>query len=143
MNKRSAPQLIDGGVFTDNRGSISFVNDFKFDDIKRFYFIQNESLEFYRGWNAHRDEGKYFFAVHGAFKIGIVKIEDWQNPESSKLYGSYDLEANLPKILAIPPGYANCVINKTIDSKLLVFSTMSLKESLDDKIRFPAHWWSL
>lgn len=38
------PKIIQGGKFSDQRGTISYVNDFMFTDIERFYIISN-SLE--------------------------------------------------------------------------------------------------
>lgn len=37
------PQLIKGGIYTDDRGQLSFVNDMKFDAIARFYIISNSA----------------------------------------------------------------------------------------------------
>lgn len=34
-----SPEIIEGGIFQDHRGVLSYVNDFKFDDIQRFYII--------------------------------------------------------------------------------------------------------
>lgn len=33
------PKVIQGGNFSDHRGTISYVNDFSFKDIERFYII--------------------------------------------------------------------------------------------------------
>jgi dTDP-4-dehydrorhamnose 3,5-epimerase len=35
----SEPRLIQGAVVVDDRGSVSFVNDFDFAGVKRFYVV--------------------------------------------------------------------------------------------------------
>ena len=35
------PKVISGGVAIDDRGSVTFVNDFDFLGVKRFYQVQN------------------------------------------------------------------------------------------------------
>ena len=41
MKKYNLPQKIEGAKAFDNRGSLSFVNDFSFRSKKRFYVIDN------------------------------------------------------------------------------------------------------
>ncbi len=35
------PVVINGKIAVDDRGSLSFVNDFTFDRVKRFYLVNN------------------------------------------------------------------------------------------------------
>jgi hypothetical protein len=41
------------------------------------YFIENISLNVIRAWQGHRIEKRWFIAVKGEFKIGVVKIDYW------------------------------------------------------------------
>jgi dTDP-4-dehydrorhamnose 3,5-epimerase len=52
-------QIIEGGLAVDDRGSIVFVNDFSFKDVKRFYQLENFSTNTIRAWHGHQKEGKY------------------------------------------------------------------------------------
>ncbi len=51
------------------------------------------------------------------------------------------MNANSPKILHIPGGYAHGTQNLKTNSKLLVFSTFSLKETIQDDYRFKSDLW--
>ena len=37
----TSPELVDGRKFIDDRGSLSFVNELKIEQFKRFYLIEN------------------------------------------------------------------------------------------------------
>jgi dTDP-4-dehydrorhamnose 3,5-epimerase len=52
------PEIIKGGSYSDNRGEIRFVNDFQFDDVKRFYFIKHPDKSVIRAWQGHQFEKK-------------------------------------------------------------------------------------
>ena len=41
----SSTQVLNGGVFTDDRGESRFVNDFDFKNVKRFYQVENHSKD--------------------------------------------------------------------------------------------------
>ena len=141
MPKQKA-ELIAGGLFNDERGRISFVNSFAFLDIKRFYIVQNKGINFLRGWNFHRTESKFFYALIGVFKIGIVEAgSDGQLPDRNHKPQFFILEASRPSILAIPPMHANMVINLTEGAQLLIFSDMNVENSIEEKIRIPKDHW--
>ncbi len=61
MENLNKPQLMKGGLAADERGSVSFVNDFDFKDVKRFYIIKNISIDFKRGFHGHMKEEKIRF----------------------------------------------------------------------------------
>ena len=50
-----------GGLFSDDRGHLRFVNDFNFEGVKRFYQVENHSKNFIRAWHGHEKEGKYVY----------------------------------------------------------------------------------
>lgn len=133
--------LIEGGRFEDLRGILSFVNDFDFKDVKRFYTILHKSSEPIRAWQGHIKEEKYFYVVRGSFCLAWVAVDDWENP-SKDLKAEYKiLSDQKSEILYVPAGYANGIKALEDNSELLVFSTLTLEDSLEEKIRFDSSLW--
>ena len=137
------PYLIKGGVFIDNRGTISFVNDFNFPKINRFYVIDNSKKGVIRAWHGHKEEEKYVFVVCGNALVGAVKIDDWKNPSKKTTVYKFLLSSKKPAILHIPKGYANGFKSLTDDAKLIFFSTYTLDQSKKDDIRFSPQYWDI
>lgn len=133
--------LIDGGIHKDERGKISFVNSFDFHDVKRFYLIQNSSIDIIRAWQGHKIETKYFYVISGSFLVCGVKIDDWKHPSENLPVEKYILLEDKSQILKIPSGYANGIKALQEESKLLIFSTSSLEESKNDDYRFDKNLW--
>jgi dTDP-4-dehydrorhamnose 3,5-epimerase-like enzyme len=136
------PVLIRGSIAVDDRGSLSFVNDFNFQDVKRFYIVSNHRAGFVRAWHAHRHEAKYVTVVQGAAVVCAVSIDDWENPSRNAQVDRHVLSAAQPSVLFIPPGYANGFMSLTGDSKLLFLSTATLEESRNDDVRYDARYWN-
>ncbi|MBF89538.1 MAG: sugar epimerase [Candidatus Marinimicrobia bacterium] len=134
---------IDGGIHIDERGTVSFVNDFQFDQVKRFYTVRNHRSPFIRAWHGHKKEGKYVTVVNGSAIIGAIKIENWDNPSENKDISKFVLSSTKPSILSIPSGYANGMMTLEKDTIIMVFSTSSLEESLKDDIRFDSKQWDI
>lgn len=141
MNTGNDPVLIRGGISIDERGSVSYVNDFSFEGVKRSYMIRNHRQGFIRGWHGHKREGKYFTVVKGAALLCGVKVDDWENPSKDLKVHKFTLSETAPAVLYLPPGYANAAMNLTADAQILVFSTTTLQESLNDDLRYPSHYW--
>lgn len=137
------PYLIDGGIHTDERGSIIHVNDFDLTPVKRFYQVQNKSIKVIRAWQGHKIEKKYFFVSQGSFLIAAVKIDNWDKPARDLKPFTYQLNAAEPKILYLPPGYANGVQAMENDSILLVYSNLTYSESVADTYRFNSKLWDI
>lgn len=135
------PILYKGGLAVDDRGAVSFVNDFNFQDVKRFYVVENHKQGFVRAWHAHKKESKYVMVVKGSALIGAVKINDWVNPSREQKVNRYVLSEKNPSVLYIPAGYANGFMSLSEDTKIIFFSTSSLNDSLGDDIRYDAHYW--
>ena len=133
--------LIKGGTATDNRGTLSFVNDFNLENVKRFYMIENHKRGFVRAWHGHKKESKYFTVVRGSFLICGIKIDKWDNPSKNLKIEQFVLSEKSPAILFIPKGYVNGFMSLTENAKLIVFSTSKLEDSLDDDIRFNVRYW--
>ena len=136
MENKKMLRLIEGGVVQDERGTVSFVNDFRFEDVKRFYIVRNITKGFIRAWHGHRKAGKYLYVVSGSALIGVVNLDTGE-------IRKYTLKASDPKILYIPPGFANGFQSLTEDAQVMVFSTDTLEESGSDSIRFPYDHWNM
>jgi dTDP-4-dehydrorhamnose 3,5-epimerase-like enzyme len=134
-------RLLSGGLAVDDRGTVSFVNDFNFAGVKRFYMVENHALGVVRAWHAHRREGKYVTLARGAAIVAAVKIDDWDNPPPDSQVHRYVLSSHAPKVLYIPPGYANGFKSLTPGAKLIFFSTSTLEESHGDDVRWPADYF--
>ena len=128
-------QLI-GGKATDDRGSVSFVNDFNFANVKRFYQVENHRNNFIRAWHGHKKEGKYIYVAKGVALVGAVSMED----ENVK---KFILSENSPQILWVPPGYYNGFMNLKTDTVVQFFSTSTIEESLEDDIRMEYDKWDI
>lgn len=138
-----APRLIEGGLAADDRGTLSFVNDFDFAGVKRFYVVTNYARGFVRAWHAHRREAKYVLVTAGAAIVGAVKIDNWDSPARDSTVHRYVLSAQKPSILYIPSGYANGFMSLTDDTALIFFSTSTLDQSRGDDIRYDARYWDI
>jgi len=137
----SEVRVLKGGLAADDRGEVTFVNDFDFAGVKRFYMVQNHRQGFVRAWHAHRNEGKYVLAVRGAALVCGVKIDDMTKPSRDLPISRHVLSDKAPSILFIPPGYANGFMSLTTDAKLMFLSTSTLADSLQDDIRYDARYW--
>lgn len=128
--------IYNGGIATDDRGSVRFVNDFDFKDVKRFYQVENHRQGFIRAWHGHKKEGKYVYVTSGTILVGVVSIED-------ENISKYVLSAKQPKVLYIPPNNFNGFKTLENNTTVLFFSTSTLEESLNDDIRMPYDKWNI
>ena len=125
-----------GDNFTDSRGNLRCVNRFNFKSIKRFYHISNHEINFVRAWHGHKKENKYFYVTSGKFLLGQVNL-------NTNRIKKYYLNSEIPQIIHIPNNHANGFMNLTHDASIMVFSDKTLKESLNDDIRFPFDKWNI
>ena len=137
------PKLIAGGNFSDHRGTLSYVNDFSFKDIERFYIISNSDTHPLRAWQGHKLDAKNFYCLSGSFRIHYVKIDNWENPSKDLAIETVILKVSESKILHIPAGYANAIESLEPDSKLISFSTLPLSNVSEDDVRYDANYWML
>jgi dTDP-4-dehydrorhamnose 3,5-epimerase-like enzyme len=137
------PTLMAGGLAADDRGELTFVNDFHFAGVKRFYSVTNYRQGFIRAWHGHKREAKYVTAVSGAALVGAVKIDNWDEPGKELPVERFVLSAHKPSVLFIPAGYANGFMSLTQDLKLMFFSTSTLAESQGDDFRYDARHWDI
>jgi len=124
------PKIIQGGNFSNHRGTISYVNDFK--NIERFYIINNSDENPIRACQGNKLETKNFYCINGYFKIHFVKVDNWENPLKDLNIGTIVVSCSESKIVHIPAGYANAIESLETNSKLILFSTLSLANVNDD-----------
>jgi dTDP-4-dehydrorhamnose 3,5-epimerase-like enzyme len=139
----SGPALIRGDLFADDRGQLSFVNDFSFEQVKRFYVVTNHRLGFVRAWHGHKLEGKYVTVLQGSALVAAVKIDRWDHPSKDAVVDRFVLSAAKPAVLSIPPGYANGFMTLTDDAILQFFSTATLEQSKHDDFRYDSRYWDV
>jgi dTDP-4-dehydrorhamnose 3,5-epimerase len=135
------PELMHGGVSTDERGRVSFVNEFDLAGCRRLYLVENFATGTVRAWHAHRHERKWVLAVSGAALAACVEIDDWDSPSKEQEVHRFVLDSAHPSILSIPAGLANGAMSLAPDTKLLYLSDRALDESVEDDIRYPARYW--
>ena len=134
-------KLLDGGIFTDQRGQISYANDLDMNEVARFYVIHHSDTSVIRAWHAHQHEKKWFYVVRGSFTGAFVKIDDWEHPSLDLKPEVFHLSAQKSQVLCVPEGYANGFQAEEPDSILLVFSNKILSEAVHDSWRYDPHWW--
>ncbi|HET6251990.1 MAG TPA: hypothetical protein VFE47_30170 [Tepidisphaeraceae bacterium] len=135
------PQLITGGLHADARGSVSFVNDFHFAGVERFYTIRFAAADMPRGWVGHRREKKWFTVIEGTVIVSVVKPDDWQSPSRGLEVSRYMLSSQAPAVLCVPGGYATCSTAKTDGAILMVFSSGKFESAQEDDFRYPIETW--
>jgi len=135
------PTIIKGGRFSDERGYMRFVNDFHFDDVKRFYFIKHPNTSIVRAWQGHQFEKKYFLSISGSFVIAWVKIDDFNNPSNDLIPEYHILSSKNSEIIMIPKGYANGLKALESNSEIIIFSDTNLEQSVKENIRYPSKMW--
>lgn len=136
-------KIIQGGNFSDHRGMISYVNDFSFKDIERFYIISNSDENPIRAWQGHKLDAKNFYCLNGSFKIHFVKIDNWECPSKNLNIETIIVSASESKIVHVPAGYANAIESLETNSKLISFSTLPLAKVSDDDVRYTADYWKI
>lgn len=125
--------LINGDQSIDKRGKVTFINDFDFKDVKRFYMVENRWIESPRAWHGHKVEAKYVYVPVGTAKIMIKDMETGERED-------YFLSAEKPQVLYIPPGKYNGSESLVEGTKIIYFSTATLEESKNDDYRETYEW---
>lgn len=141
MKLSSKPTLLEGEIFMDERGVISSLNNFEFEGVKRFYFINNRDTSVVRGWHGHQIERKWFYCVQGGFEIALVQPDNWDNPSSDLIPEIFELDSEKSQILIVPGGYANCIRATQNNSKLMVLSGFKFEDCHQDSWRYDNTLW--
>ena len=133
--------LIKGMKKIDERGSVSFINEFSFKNVKRFYLVENIDTQLIRAFHGHMKEEKYVFVPSGKALVCIVPLSDHSHPSKDVTVEKFILSDDDPQILHIPGGYANGVRSLKENTKIIFFSTATLHESMQDDFRFSFDYW--
>lgn len=132
-------KIFSGGLAADDRGSLRFVNVFNFADfnIKRMYQIENNAACQIRAWHGHKIENKFFYCVSGSVKVVASDFISTSRGEElvPQSYEAHVLSALQPKILHIPAGMANGFKILEPDTKIIVFSDLTMDEAKFDDYR--------
>ena len=134
-------KVIVGGISIDERGKITYVNDFDMTKIKRFYIIHHHDIDTVRAWQAHQHEKKWFYCLKGSFTTAFVKIDNWENPSINLKPEIFNLSEKESKVICIPEGYANGIKANEPNSILMVFSDKILSEAVNDSWRYDKNMW--
>lgn len=132
--------ILKGSSHQDDRGIITYNNDFDASVIKRIYTIENHSIDFIRGWQGHKIEQRWFAAINGRFEIYVIKIDDFVNPSKDLKIITYNLTDTELTYLHIPKGYVTAIKSVEENSKLLILSDYALGE-VNDEYRFPMDYF--
>src|SRR5208282_2465954 len=96
-------EILQGGVATDDRGALSYLNVVPLANFVRMYLVENFTTDTVRAFHGHKIEEKAALVVAGSAIIVVAKME-------LDILGSperYVLSARNPRLLRIPAGYAN------------------------------------
>lgn len=132
--------ILAGKRHEDERGIITFNNEFDASVVKRIYTIENRSTEFIRGWQGHKIEQRWFACMKGEFEISVVQIDDFAQPSKDLTITKYQLNCEFLTYLHIPAGYITAIQAKKEESKLLVLADYALGE-IQDEYRFPLDYF--
>jgi dTDP-4-dehydrorhamnose 3,5-epimerase-like enzyme len=135
------PKIIKGDQFIDHRGELRFVNDFKFEGIKRFYLIKHPDVNFIRAWQGHEFETKLFYPIRGEFVVAWVKIDNFESPSHDLMPEHHIISETNSELVYLPPGYANGIKALEANAELMIFSDMEVEESIKEKTRYESRLW--
>lgn len=133
--------LLQGKAHQDDRGIITFNNEFDASEIKRIYTIENHSLDFIRGWQGHKIEQRWFACMKGSFEVSVIEVDNFTNPSKDLTIQKYLLTDEVLTYLHIPAGWITAIQSKTEDSKLLVLADYGLGE-INDEYRFNLNYFN-
>ena len=141
MGESKQLQLIAGGSYQDERGTLKHFNTFNPGDFRRFYIIEQSPSNGPRAWQGHKTEAKCFYCLKGRFAVLVARIDNWETPGNSPDTTRFDLSGEKNQMLLVPGGYANGIKALEKDSQLMVFSEYAMEEAVGDEQRFSKDRW--
>lgn len=133
--------LIEGDQFIDIRGIVKFNNRIDLNEIRRIYSIHNQSTSIIRGWQGHAVEKRWFCCVKGSFKISIIEVDNFREPNRDLPKEHFVLNDYSLDFLTLMPGYVTSLQSLQEDSILLVMSNNLLGEVNDD-FKYPLDYFN-
>lgn len=142
-SSNNKPKLIKVDFATDNRGKVTFCNGFNFAEkkIRRFYLLENATTDTIRAFHGHLYESKYLLVISGKALVCAAQFNPTKKPDREKDIHLFILSEKDPHILYIPKGFANGNRFLEKNTKVMVFSDVSLDESKKDDYRLPFDYW--
>jgi dTDP-4-dehydrorhamnose 3,5-epimerase-like enzyme len=141
MKETEIATIIKSGSHTDDRGTLIFFKDFDVRPVKRIYILEHPDVRTVRAWQGHKHEQKWFYVVSGSFNLVLIQPDSWDSPSPNLQYKEFLLSAPDYQVLHVPGGYATGFKAIEQNSKMLVFSSFTVEESLDDDYRFDRDKW--
>jgi len=132
------PHVLDLEIHDDDRGFlVPLTNNLSPDDIRRVYICGNFARGVIRGFHYHFREKKMFYIIKGAAKFIAV------NPDEPNEKYEFIITERKPKLVVIPPKYANGWISLADDTLLVALSSRTIDEiRLDnDDVRYDPFKW--
>jgi dTDP-4-dehydrorhamnose 3,5-epimerase-like enzyme len=136
------PEKIEGNIFIDERGYITYNNNFRLDQFKRFYIVESHIRGQIRAWHGHEFEIKGAMVLQGAVRLCTTKLTEFNNPSIDSKIDSFCLSNIKNEIVVIPGGYANGFQALTDNAKIMFFSSSTISESQGDDYRYPFDYWN-
>jgi dTDP-4-dehydrorhamnose 3,5-epimerase-like enzyme len=133
--------LQEGSSFTDNRGTLRFVNEKVPGNYRRFYLMTHTDTTVIRAWQGHRQEEKAFYTICGNFVIAIVHPASFDEPGDDEIPEFFRLTQENNSFLRVPGGCYTGIKALTSNSTLLVLSAFDFAGSKADDYRQPSHKW--
>lgn len=130
------PKMIDCAKHVDDRGTLTFCNNFEMKHVKRFYQISNFGIDVIRAFHGHLKEAKYIHVTNGTMMVVLAKLLNKSEIDKTSMK-KIILSSEKPGILYVPPGYVNGFRFLTSDTSAIFYSTATLDESSSDDYRFP------
>lgn len=124
--------IFEGKSHQDERGIITYNNDFDASIIRRIYTIENKSIDFIRGWQGHKIEQRWFAAVKGCFEISVIEVDDFDHPSKEVEIRKHLLKDETLTYLHVKAGYVTAIQALQENSKLLVLADYALGEVQDE-----------
>ncbi len=135
------PIVLKGGSFTDERGTLRFINEDAPGNYRRFYLMTHKDTNVVRAWQGHMKEEKAFYALNGSFVIAVVSPERFETPGDHETAEFFKLTEENHNFLRVPGGCYTGIKALTSNSTLLVLSGFDFAGSKADNYRQPAHKW--
>jgi len=152
----SEPKLINAARSVDDRGVLTFCNEFGLAGVARFYMVRNHRRGFVRAWHGHATSGTFLWPVSGVWKVATVgDIDRLVAERDTKLSTATSgerpvqiveakpqrLVLDQTKILHVPGGWYHGHQSLTDGAILGVFSTATIEQARDDDRRLPWDQW--
>jgi dTDP-4-dehydrorhamnose 3,5-epimerase len=126
------PRVIDIPLHVDDRGSVyGAFDELDKAGIRRTYVVRNWQCETIRAWHGHMKAGTYIHPIKGTAKIAALEI----SLDGERDFLVSTLSAAKPQLFYIPPGWYNGTMTLQEDTRLLVYSTLTLAEVKSDDMR--------